>query len=91
MPKIFNSSVLFYKCGFGAVLLESNVFRQHDFFSDHNDNPEFMNCFDAINDRYGNGTIQIAAQGYDKSWSMKRELLSKRFTTSWLDIPMIDC
>jgi DNA polymerase V len=41
---------------------------------------------DDVNARYGRGAIRIAAEGFDKTWKMKQEYLSKQYTTNWQDI-----
>lgn len=41
---------------------------------------------DKINERYGRGTVRLAAEGFDKTWKMKQEHLSKQYTTQWSDI-----
>ena len=61
---------------------------QGDFFEpDRNRERSIMECFDRINEKYGSRTLFIGAQGIEKSWAMKREHLSPRYTTSWADIP----
>jgi hypothetical protein len=50
-----------------------------------------MYCYDGINKRYGNDTLQLAAQGRVEKWQMRREFLSPSFTSKWRDIPKISC
>jgi DNA polymerase V len=54
-------------------------------------NPVLMKCFDNINNRYGQGTLKLGAEGQTETWQMKRHFLSPQFTTSWRDIPKIRC
>ncbi|NJM77635.1 MAG: DUF4113 domain-containing protein [Acaryochloridaceae cyanobacterium RU_4_10] len=44
---------------------------------------------DAINTRFGSGTIQYAAAGLKKIWGMRSEMRSNRFTTCWGEIPIV--
>jgi DNA polymerase V len=44
---------------------------------------------DEINARYGRGALRMAAEGYDKTWKMKQEFLSKQYTTDWNDIIVV--
>ena len=44
---------------------------------------------DEINARYGRGALRIAAEGYEKTWKMKQEFLSKQYTTDWNDIIVV--
>ena len=44
---------------------------------------------DAINARYGRGTVFFAAEGTERKWKMKRALLSGCPTTQWKDILVV--
>lgn len=43
---------------------------------------------DAINARFGRGTVFFAAEGTERKWKMKREMLSGCPTTRWADLPV---
>jgi DNA polymerase V len=88
---VYLSGVYFYRCGVGAIALESRQFQQQDMFSATVNNPELMNCYDSINRRYGNGSIEIAAVGQKQIWQMRRHFLSPAYTSCWQDIPKIIC
>jgi DNA polymerase V len=88
---IFMTGVLFYRCGVGAIELESRAFQQADLFCPDNANPILMNCLDTINNRYGQGTLALAAERQSDSWQMKRHFLSPQYTSNWQDIPKITC
>ncbi|WNC73693.1 Y-family DNA polymerase [Thalassotalea psychrophila] len=89
--QIYMPNVHFYRCGVGAIELTSSEFTQHDMFSISGNNPELMNCYDGINNRYGNDTVKLAAEGRAEKWHMRREFLSPSFTSKWRDIPKIIC
>lgn len=88
---IFLEGVRFYRCGVGAIELESKRYQQPDLFLPDNANPTLMNCLDTINNRYGQGTLTLAAEGQSDSWQMKRNFLSPQYTSNWQDIPKIRC
>ncbi|MDG1733931.1 MAG: Y-family DNA polymerase [Thalassotalea sp.] len=88
---IYRHGVFFYRCGVGAISLESKQFRQADLFIEHKENPQLMSCFDAINHRFGQGTLALASQGQSERWQMSRNFLSPQFTSNWRDIPKITC
>ena len=44
---------------------------------------------DDLNERFGRGTLQLAAAGRRKAWSMKRDRLSPCYTTDWEMIPRV--
>ncbi len=47
-----------------------------------------MSTLDRINRRMGSGTIQLLGAGLKQRWSMKREHLSRRYTTEWAELPI---
>jgi DNA polymerase V len=49
---------------------------------------KLMQMVDKIN-RTSLGPITFLAQGIKKEWSMKREMQSPRYTTSWNDLPRV--
>jgi DNA polymerase V len=71
--------------------LESRTFQQPDLFLPDNSNPVLMACLDNINNRYGQGTLKLGAEGQSEVWQMKRHFLSPQYTTHWGDIPKIRC
>ncbi|KGJ96611.1 Y-family DNA polymerase [Pseudoalteromonas sp. ND6B] len=88
---IFNVNTRFYRCGIGAIELESELFQQADMFSVSEDKPRMMECLDAINKRYGAGTLSLGSEKLTQTWNMKRAFLSPHYTTRWSDIPIIKC
>ena len=91
LEDIFVEGVRFYRCGVGAIELESRAFQQPDLFMPDNSNPQLMNCLDRINHRYGQGTLKLGAEGQSEVWQMKRHFLSPQYTSNWRDIPKIRC
>jgi len=50
-----------------------------------------MTAMDALNQRYGQGTVQLASaglQGKNRTWSMRQNLLTPQYTTRWDDMPV---
>ena len=45
-----------------------------------------MQAMDAINQRFGRGTIRVAAAGFQSSWQLRRNFMSARYTTDWRDL-----
>jgi DNA polymerase V len=48
-----------------------------------------MQTMDSINRQFGRGTLQFAAAGLQKSWGMRQERRSNRWTTCWGEIPVV--
>ncbi len=87
LNKIFKNGYKYKKCG---VLLEGiqpdsqkqlNCFYG---FDEKDDNKKIclMQAVDSINSRFGHGKIKLAAEGVFKKWKMKRNILSKCYTTN---------
>jgi len=91
LDELFLSGVYYYRCGVGAMELENANFIQPDLFMTQTDKPELMTCYDRINQRYGVGAVQIASQGTQQKWQMRRAFLSPSYTSKWRDIPKILC
>ncbi|MBU2970807.1 Y-family DNA polymerase [Pseudoalteromonas sp. C2R02] len=91
LPTLFKPGIRFYRCGVGAIDLETAQFKQSDMFNTSQDKPELMVCFDKINHRFGQGTLQLASEKSTEQWQMKRHFLSPHFTSCWQDIPKIRC
>jgi DNA polymerase V len=62
--------------------VQFNLFSNYD----HSKQDALSTLMDNINARYGRGAVRVAAEGYDKTWKMKQEFLSKQYTTNWNDI-----
>ncbi len=45
-----------------------------------------MQAMDAINRRFGRGTIRLATTGMHSSWQLRRAFMSARYTTDWNDL-----
>ncbi len=66
--------------------------RQLDLFSDSPDIDErqqrFMGAVDAINARWGRGTVSFAVPARaGRAWRMRRSFMSGRYTTCWGELP----
>ena len=88
---LYKPDTRFYRCGIGAIELESEYFYQTDMFNKSADNPKIMTCIDTINNRYGVGALSIGSEKLTQKWAMRRAFLSPHYTTRWSDIPVIDC
>lgn len=50
-----------------------------------------MSVMDAINAKQGRGTLRLARDTSARPWSMRSEMLSPAFTTSWKGLPVARC
>ncbi len=64
---------------------------QYHLFNNYDNSKQqaLSSLMDDINVRYGRGALRVAAEGYDKTWKMKQEFLSKQYTTDWRDIIVV--
>lgn len=63
-----------------------------DSLEDIADKRRLMSALDAINKRYGRGTMKMASAGLDgdrRVWSMRQERRTPAYTTNWADIPIV--
>jgi DNA polymerase V len=89
-----------YKAGFqykkaGVMLLDliPDYLYQYDILDTlpKQDNVKLIKTLDAINKRFGNKTLYFCAEGTDNAWKMKRDKISKRYTTSWNELAIAKC
>ncbi|KRD25559.1 DNA polymerase V subunit UmuC [Acidovorax sp. Root267] len=58
---------------------------------DGRDRSRLMVALDALNGRYGKGTVHVASTGVDnqtRTWGMKQERRTPAYTTCWDDVPI---
>jgi len=91
IDSIYKVGVPFYRCGVGAIELNSKMFIQPDLFMPDHTNSNVMKSLDNVNHRYGDNTLKLAAEGQHERWQMRRAFLSPQYTSQWRDIPKIIC
>jgi len=55
------------------------------------DRSKLMTALDAINGRYGKGTVHLASTGATEKvleWGMRQERRTPQYTTRWEDVPV---
>ncbi|QLV92735.1 translesion error-prone DNA polymerase V subunit UmuC [Citrobacter freundii] len=76
----------------GVMLADffSNGVAQLNLFDDNSqrrNSAALMETIDKLN-KSGKGKVWFAGQGFEKSWTMKREMLSPAYTTRYSDLPV---
>ena len=86
-------SFRFKKAGVILWQISPSTPREQDLFDpiDRERQKALMAAIDAINHKNGYGTIRQAIQGTDCRFDLKREYMSKRFTTDISDILEVKC
>lgn len=90
---IYREGFNFEKAGVHLLELTSVNLNQGEL--DLDDSPpgrdRLMRAMDALNTRYGRGTVQLgtaAATGEQREWAMRQELKTPQYTTKLADIPV---
>jgi len=77
-----------------AETLQPDTQCQHELaleLDEPRDKGKLMKALDAVNGRYGKGTLQMASAGTagdHRAFSMKQERRTPRYTTRWAEIPV---
>jgi DNA polymerase V len=88
--RVFRPDQQFKKAGVILLGLRPKSQRQLSLWEpDESRSAALMQTLDAINAKFGLGTIQFAAAGLKKPWAMKGEMRSPRYTTVWSEIPVV--
>ncbi|MBA2649527.1 MAG: Y-family DNA polymerase [Legionella sp.] len=94
LKKIYRPGIHYSKSGVMFADLINKQYRQMDLFNQPSDEDlahtaVVMDTLDLINKKYGARTVRLAAEGFNKSWSMKRQLKTPNYTTQWSDLPTV--
>lgn len=89
--ELFRPNVPFHKCGILLMELKERQPEQLHFFTPQQttESRQLMKSLDAVNQRFGRGTLTLANQGINPSWKMARERMSPRYTTNWNELPLV--
>lgn len=88
-PKDADKSYAFTKAG---VLLDDLLpfeDRPRTLFDLPRGSPALMTALDAVNTRFGKKTLVLASEGMSRSWQLRSEHRSPRYTTRISDLPIV--
>ena len=93
MRAIYRPGVQFMKAGVMLLDLVPPGHEQAELAldSDKASADRLMGALDAINDRFGQGTMRVASAGVQlrkREWEMRQELRTPRYTTRWDEVPV---
>ncbi len=89
---IFIEGRRYKKSGVVFFGLESDRNRQLDLFADQESDERMdrlNSAMDMINRRFGKDTVFSLAEGIERAWSMRRDLLTPCYTTRWNELPVV--
>lgn len=92
LKKLYRKGYLYKKSGIIANDIISQQAMQCSLWDDvdRSKQERITAAIDRINARMGRGTIRYAVQGTGRKWKMRQERLSKRFTTNWEELLVIE-
>ncbi|MFM1907996.1 MAG: hypothetical protein RLZZ591_1673, partial [Pseudomonadota bacterium] len=91
---IYRPNINYAKAGVMLLDLQSDAVQQFELDlegEDTSDRSRLMGTLDALNQRYGRGTVVVGSAGLhgDKRvWSMKQERRTPGYTTCWDELPV---
>jgi DNA polymerase V len=90
---VFQSGYNYAKAGVMLLdLQDATLGQQRLELCEPDASPALMVALDAVNQRYGRGTLLIASAGLagnQRAWSMKQERRTPQYTTRWEDLPTV--
>ncbi len=89
LHSIFKPGYNYIKAGVVLDKINPNGFRQTDIFKsiDYQKLGKLYKAIDLVNANNGGGTVRYLSTGMNKSWSMKMDYRSPRYTTNWQELP----
>ncbi|MCA9229705.1 MAG: Y-family DNA polymerase [Caldilineales bacterium] len=88
LRRVYRSGFAYQKAGVVLMNLTDAANQQASLFGAHRNNDRVMAVMDCVNAIWGRGTLRSAATGISKSWAMRRERMSPRYTTEWDQLPV---
>ena len=91
LRSIYRKGYAYKKAGVLLIDLIPKGAQQGLLFEEHG-NPrrkEFVDAFEEVASQYGQACAFLGAQGVKQKWSMRREMRTPRYTTSWDEIPVL--
>jgi DNA polymerase V len=86
LRQIYRSGYAYQKVGVTLTQIIPAADRPDTLFDDATTRQKshaLMTALDRINNRMGSGTIKLLGEGTNTRWAMRRQNVSKRYTTEW--------
>ena len=93
LRQIYKPGYRYQKAGVMLLDLSDPETSQPDLFShvstqDRQRSRRRMETLDHINRKMGQGTLRLAAEGFQHAWKMRTDYPSPRYTTRWAELPV---
>ncbi len=93
LKEIYRSGYGYKKAGVMLSCLEVENSRQLTFRdlgdSGRRERKSLMQAMDRVNGRYGRDSLHFASSGIKRSWEMRREYVSRAYTSRWEELPVV--
>jgi len=87
--RMFKPEYQYKKAGIMLSEISPVTHRQGDLLEGEvSSNGKLMLALDALNQRFGRGTVKVSTQGAYQDWQMRQERKSPNYTTSWEECPV---
>jgi DNA polymerase V len=88
--RMFKPGYQYKKAGIMLSEISPVTHRQGDLLEgDVTTNDRLMLALDALNQRFGRGTVKVSTQGAYQDWQMRQERKSPNYTTDWDETPVV--
>lgn len=94
LRQIYKSGFAYQKVGITLSDLWAATARPCSLFDDlpsRERSEKLMRTMDQINFRMGSRTVHLLGEGINKGWSMRREHMSRHYTTQWDELAIANC
>ena len=88
LKQIYRPGFAYQKAGVSLLNLTNAATAQLNLFAPARDNIRLMQVMDRINATWGRGTLRSAAEGVRRTWNMKQQRMSQKYTTCWSQLPV---
>lgn len=88
LDSIFKPSFQYKKLGVMLSDITHESTFQEDLFAPSPEDPTIMRVVDAMNKRYGKGTLKLSQDGSRHTWQMRQDHKSPEYTTNWDELPI---
>jgi len=94
LKHIYKEGYPYKKAGVFLVGIQPDTMIQYDMLFPEKENVrneelKMMNCIDRINNTWGQSTVRLVAEGLDQKWYMRQDQKSQRYTTCWMELPLV--
>jgi len=92
LKAIYKPGYNYSKAGVMLLDLQADTVHQGELALDADeavDRSALMGALDKLNDRFGRGTLKVASEGLagdKRAWSMRQQMRTPHYTTSWNDV-----